>query len=231
VEESSREASVAVEQQDDEPDSLGSPGFHNEQPEIAPAALVSPALETPSTYNHSPDLYDHESGLTFPSAALLVAQEVAQHAPIPANDYIHNPVASPDTVLNDYTYPPPVQEPTMTFPEQPKNTSHVQNHNADFGHQRTRSRRALSSAQPSHSHSTSANTTQSNGWQAVSNPPAAPATITSTRSPRQTRSQQPTYNNARAYDDIRQSDWSAPSQPAQQTANPPAYKSPSQAAA
>ncbi|KAK4454318.1 hypothetical protein QBC34DRAFT_421322 [Podospora aff. communis PSN243] len=231
VEGSSREASVAVEQQDDEPDSLGSPGFHNEQPEIAPAALVSPALETPSTYNHGPDLYDHESGLTFPGAALPMAQEVAQHAPIAANDYMHNPVASAEAVLNDYSYPPPVQEPTMTFPEQPTNTSHVQNHTADLGHQRTRSRRALPSAQPSQSHSSSTNSTQSNGWQAVSNPPAAPPTTTSTRSPRQTRSQQPTYNNARAYDDIRQPDWSAPSQPAQQTANPPAKKSPSQAAA
>ncbi|KAK0620367.1 hypothetical protein B0T14DRAFT_496913 [Immersiella caudata] len=237
-EESSREASVAAEQQqDDEPDSLGSPGFHNAQAEIPPSeALGSPPLETPSTYNTGPDFYDQESGLTFPSATLPLAQDVSQHASIPANDCMHNPVACAEPVFNDYTYPPPVQEPSMTFPEQQQqpqqqSSSHVQSHSADLRHQRTRSRRALPSTQPSQSHSTSVNTTQSNSWQAVSNLPAVPTVTASTRSPRQTRPRQPAYNNARAYDDVRQSDWSAPSQSSQQTANPPSYKSPSQAAA
>ncbi|KAK0641622.1 hypothetical protein B0T16DRAFT_461664 [Cercophora newfieldiana] len=228
----SREASVAMEQpQDDEPDSLGSPGFHHEQAELPPSDLVSPAIETPSSY-HTPDIYEHESGLTFPTASLPVAQDVSHHAAVAPTEYIHNTAASTEPALNDYNYPPPVQEPTITFPEQP-DLSSVQTHNGDLGNQRTRSRRALPSAQPTQSHTTSASNAQSNGWQAVSNPaPAAPA-VTNTRSPRQTRSQQPVYNNtaARAYDDVRQSDWSTASQPVAQTVNPPAYKSPSMAAA
>ena len=225
---------------EDEPDDLGSPGFHHhhEPVELPQSDLVQPSMETPSSYAQSTGIYQqHDTSLTFPAAPQTVVHEVS-HQPSMASaamDYLSHGSAPAEATMSNFTYPPPASQTQLTFPEHPEPASQHVTQQATATHQRTSSRQALPVSQPVQNHIMNGSGAESHvsSWAAVSNSPVIAAAVTNTPSPRLTKAQQPAAHPApRAYDDARQSsNWSTTAQPTVQTTATPAYQSPRQAVA
>ena len=235
-----RDDSEVIEQdeveQNEEPEGLPSPGFHTEPAEAVPSHIVSPLLEPEPTYTQHQNVYhQHESSLTFPTAAEPVAAEASPPA-MPSNsvDYIPPSATISETALSNFTYPPPVaQEAPVSYPdtlEAPMRESQQTQPGAS-SHQRSGSRRTLPSGQPAHAHAVTGDTTSSqvNNWQALQSSSVS-ADSSNNLSPAQSKAQ-PLVPSAppRAYDDMHQSSgWSAAAQTASQNTSSTAYTSSSQ---
>ncbi|KAK3369135.1 hypothetical protein B0T24DRAFT_532926 [Lasiosphaeria ovina] len=216
---------------DDEPEDLGSPGFHTEPAELPPSELVSPPVESASVnFQHSHGMYQHSTGLTYPRAT-----ETRQPS-LPPGPIEYIPTTVEDTSMQNYTYPPPAEPSHMGYTEQPATI--VQQGPPPIEKTRSsRSRRSLSSGPAANVTSTNNGTggTQLDNWQTVNQtvtttPAPAPAPAPRLRtSPRRTRAKQSVVqeSGSQGYDDVRQnSSWQTASQPvAQNTAqlahNPP----------
>ncbi|KAM7206828.1 hypothetical protein V8F20_002534 [Naviculisporaceae sp. PSN 640] len=212
---------------DDEPEDLGSPGFHDPAPE--PSTMISPAPDPPaaSTYPQPSGGYDSHSGFLFPDS---VGHDVHSGISGTSLDYLSN--AATDTSLHNYTYPTPVQQTPVPVPEPPVPAVQPEPEPPAMS-TRTKSRRSLPSAPMSQTSSANNNhnvTGQATSWQTASQ--TADITPANRRSPRQSRTRKPFQNQSQnfssqnqnqpsthntvspAYDDLRQqsSGWPAVTQ-------------------
>ena len=220
---------------DDEPEDLGSPGFHHD-PGPQPHAHALPTADpTPSTYSQPHGLYDHHSSFSFPES---VSHDV--HSGIAPSSMEYMPSPATDNSLHNYSYPAPVQETPVPIPQPPASTIQPEPQHAVST--RSKSRRSLPSGpatQASASASTHALADHGSSWQSMNQSAVAPPTRTSPRTSRtrkaaqnhsQSSVQAPVQASAsQAYDDLRQnSSWPQSTTP---IPLPPQATSPYQAAA
>ncbi|KAK3990109.1 hypothetical protein QBC44DRAFT_369431 [Cladorrhinum sp. PSN332] len=239
----------AVEIVDDEPEDLGSPGFHSahehvqeplQEPTHVPD-LHSHQIESPSdSFSQVHNIYTHSAGLGFPQAGTIPE---ASHTNMTSagmeSTYTSASIPeTPSAILPDFIYPPQPQQPQVDYQEQTATavqpTQHHQpqpqhTNNTASPQTRTRPRRSLPTSQPSYSNS--ANTATFNdhndNWQSMG---ASSAAVSTRTSPRQARKKAVV---SQAYDDVRQqsSGWTNAKHSAARTTQPVQNTSPYQATA
>ncbi|KAM7202865.1 hypothetical protein V8F33_002523 [Rhypophila sp. PSN 637] len=197
---------------DDEPEDLGSPGFHDPAPE--PSMMISPAQEPPAPSSYPPPSASYDtSGFGFPEN---VAHDVHSGIAPASMDYMT--ASATDNSLHNFTYPAPVQQTAVPIPEPPAPTIQPEPEPPAMS-TRTKSRRSLPSGpvsqQPSSANNNSTASGHGSSWQSASQ--AADLTSASGRSPRQSRTRKPFQSQSQnqnqssthgavsqAFDDIRQ---------------------------
>ncbi|KAK3353038.1 hypothetical protein B0T25DRAFT_623170 [Lasiosphaeria hispida] len=199
-------------EQHDEPDDLGSPGFHHSHSE-----LVSHPIDLPSTSAQNSGIYHHASDLSYPKHEYTTASEVPRQPTAASLEYMNTVSAS---ALHEFAYPLPAQEPTLSYPEPASTIVHPEQ--VQPTQQPSRTRRSLPSTQPAQKNTTNSdlsNAQVNNTCQTMSNSPALPAT--SKPSPRQAQTRQPVRNTTSLeYDDLRQQQSSTWETAAQHSARP-----------
>ena len=242
---------VEAEMPNNEPDDLGSPGFHAEHEPFHDAVShehfdghahqpanesVSETIpETPSNvFDHGHTVYHHASGLSFPPASPSRAPEPTHSSATstammpPSMEYM-----AAETLSHNFHSPQPPTAPQVAsgYAEQAP-PAFEQGLRPSSGGQASTSRRPLPIGQPSHgSGASNADLEAQNTWQPISSTPAEAVSATRT-SPRQSRAKKPAPAS-QAYDELRPqqaSSWPSANQSVPVTTQP-TRNSPSQTAA